>query len=33
MDIELTINGSTAQVKAEPDKTLLYLLRDNLGLT
>ena len=33
MDIELTINGSTAQVKAEPGKTLLYLLRDNLGLT
>ena len=33
MDIELTVNGSTAQVKAESNKTLLYMLRDNLGLT
>jgi carbon-monoxide dehydrogenase small subunit len=32
-DIEFKINGEPVQVTAEPDKTLLYLLRENLGLT
>jgi carbon-monoxide dehydrogenase small subunit len=31
-DIEFKINGEPVQVTAEPDKTLLYLLRENLGL-
>ncbi len=33
MKIEFNLNGKQARVSAEPDKTLLYLLRDNLGLT
>ena len=33
MNIEFNLNGKPAQVSAEPDKTLLYMLRDNLGLT
>ena len=33
MKIEFNLNGKPAQVSAEPDKTLLYLLRDDLGLT
>ncbi len=33
MDIKLTVNGMQQEVSANPDTTLLYLLRDNLGLT
>ncbi len=33
MDIKLNVNGTQQEVSANPDKTLLYLLRDNLGLT
>lgn len=33
MDIEINVNGKVEQVTAEPDKTLLYVLRENLGLT
>ncbi len=33
MDIELTVNGKPAQVKVEPTRTLLSMLRENLGLT
>ena len=33
MDIEFELNGKPIRVSAEPNKTLLYLLRDNLGLT
>ena len=33
MDIELTVNGEPAQVKVEPTRTLLSMLRENLGLT
>ena len=33
MEIGFNLNGKQARVSAEPDKTLLYLLRDNLGLT
>ena len=33
MDIRLNVNGIQQEVSARPDKTLLYLLRDNLGLT
>lgn len=32
-DIKFDLNGKSEQVSVEPDKTLLYLLRDNLGLT
>ncbi len=32
-DIKFDVNGKSEQVSVEPDKTLLYLLRDNLGLT
>lgn len=32
-NITFNINGSHAEVTAEPDKTLLYLLRENLELT
>lgn len=32
-NIEFNVNGKLEQVSAEPDMTLLYLLRDNLGLT
>ena len=32
-NIEFNVNGKPEQVSAEPDMTLLYLLRDNLGLT
>lgn len=31
--IEFELNGKRERVSAEPNKTLLYLLRDNLGLT
>ena len=31
--IEFNVNGKPEQVSAEPDMTLLYLLRDKLGLT
>jgi aerobic-type carbon monoxide dehydrogenase small subunit (CoxS/CutS family) len=30
--IALTVNGQAYRVRAEPNKTLLYLLRDDLGL-
>jgi carbon-monoxide dehydrogenase small subunit len=33
MDIQFELNGKQVRVSAEPNKTLLYLLRDNLGLT
>ncbi len=33
MQFELKVNGKRQQVAAEADKTLLYLLRDNLRLT
>jgi len=33
IDIALNVNGKLEQVTAEPNKTLLYLLRENLGLT
>ena len=33
MDIQLTVNGKPAQVRAEPTGTLLSVLRDKLGLT
>ncbi len=33
MDIKLNVNGMQQNVSAKPDKTLLYLLRDDLGLT
>ena len=33
IDIAFSVNGKPEQVTAEPDKTLLYLLRENLGLT
>lgn len=33
MNIEFTVNGKLEQVTAEPDKTLLYVLRQDLGLT
>jgi len=33
MDFELSVNGKLEQVSAESNKTLLYLLRENLGLT
>ena len=32
-NIEFNVNGKPEQVSAEPDMTLLYLLRDKLGLT
>ncbi len=32
-DIEFKVNGKREQVRAEPEMTLLYLLRDKLGLT
>jgi carbon-monoxide dehydrogenase small subunit len=32
-DIKLNVNGKAEQVTAEPNMTLLYLLRDKLGLT
>ena len=32
-NIEFNVNGKLEQVSAEADMTLLYLLRDNLGLT
>jgi len=32
-NIKFDVNGKSEQVSVEPDKTLLYLLRDNLGLT
>jgi len=31
--IEFNVNGTREQVSVEPNKTLLYLLRDNLNLT
>ena len=31
--MELTINGTTHQVEAEPDTPLLWVIRDNLGMT
>ena len=33
IDLKLNVNGTQQEVSANPDKTLLYLLRDNLGLT
>lgn len=33
MEINFNVNGKQEQVSAEPDKTLLYVLRENLGLT
>ncbi len=33
MDIQLTVNGQPVQVKAEPTRTLLSVLRTRLGLT
>ncbi len=33
MDIEFKVNGKPAQVKAEPNRTLLGVLREDLGLT
>jgi carbon-monoxide dehydrogenase small subunit len=33
MDIRLTVNGNTRKVKAEPIKTLLSVLREDIGLT
>jgi carbon-monoxide dehydrogenase small subunit len=33
MEIQFELNGKQVRVSAEPNKTLLYLLRDNLGLT
>ncbi len=33
MDISLTINGNSYQLKVEGDTPLLWVLRDNLGLT
>ncbi len=33
MDIEFNVNGKVERVSAEPNKTLLYVLRENLGLT
>jgi len=32
-DIELNVNGNRYSVSAEPQRTLLEVLRDNLGLT
>ena len=32
-NIKFDVNGKSEQVSVEPDKTLLYLLRENLGLT
>ena len=33
LEIKLTVNGDVTKVKAEASKTLLYMLRDDLGLT
>ena len=33
MAIELKVNGHSEQVEAEPDTPLLWVLRENLGLT
>lgn len=33
MNIEFNVNGKQLRVSAEPNKTLLYVLRGNLGLT
>ncbi|MCP4927286.1 MAG: (2Fe-2S)-binding protein [Gammaproteobacteria bacterium] len=33
MEIELEVNGRQERVSVDPDKTLLHLLRENLGLT
>ena len=33
MAIELKVNGRSEQVEAEPDTPLLWVLRENLGLT
>ncbi|MCP4302840.1 MAG: (2Fe-2S)-binding protein [Gammaproteobacteria bacterium] len=33
VEITLEVNGKQEQVSVEPGRTLLYLLRDNLGLT
>jgi carbon-monoxide dehydrogenase small subunit len=33
MDIRLTVNGKLQHVKAEPIRTLLSILRENIGLT
>jgi carbon-monoxide dehydrogenase small subunit len=33
IDIQFELNGNQVRVFAEPNKTLLYLLRDDLGLT
>ncbi len=33
IDIQFELNGNQVRVSAEPNKTLLYLLRDDLGLT
>jgi aerobic carbon-monoxide dehydrogenase small subunit len=32
-DIELVVNGERVQLRVEPDRTLLDVLRDSLGLT
>lgn len=32
-DIAVRVNGRTARVRTEPDTPLLYVLRDDLGLT
>lgn len=31
--VSLTVNGEVHRIQTEPNKTLLYLLRDDLGLT
>ena len=33
MPIELNVNGKTREVDVEPDTPLLWVLRDDLGLT
>jgi carbon-monoxide dehydrogenase small subunit len=33
MDVRLTVNGKLQQVKAEPTRTLLSILREDIGLT
>ena len=33
MIVALTVNGRSVQVHAEPDTPLLWIIRDNLGLT
>ena len=31
--VSFTLNGKPARVEVEPDRTLLWVLRDDLGLT